>query len=76
MNLLFIAKPVFFKNGGNGGVYPVRLSSRVRGKEIAEFLGAEYSENSNGKYDIRIFIKPESLGHIADGDYIDLLDRD
>ena len=75
MNISFIAKPVFFKPGAKGGVYPVRLSSRVRGREIAEFLGAEYSENGKGKCDIRIFVKPESLNHIMDGDYIDLLDR-
>lgn len=75
MNLSFIAKPEFFKPGKNEGVYPVRLSSRVRGREIASFLGAEYSENGKGKYDIRIYVKPESLKSIMDGDYIDILDR-
>lgn len=75
MNISFIAKPDFFKPGKNGGVYPVRLSSRVRGREIADYLGAEYSENGKAKFDIRIYIKPKSLDLIQDGDYIDLLDR-
>lgn len=75
MNISFIAKPVFFKPGSTGGVYPVRLSSRIRGEEIASFLGAEYSENGKCKYDIRIYVKPESLKSIRDGDYIDILDR-
>ena len=76
MNISFIAKPVFFKPGSNGGVYPVRLSSRVRGEEIASCLGANYIEN--GKYnknDICIYIKPGSLDFVRDNDYVDILDR-
>lgn len=75
MNLSFIAKPEWSKIGENGKPYPVRLTSRVRGKEIAEFLGAEYSENGTSRNDIRIFLKPRSLDSIKDGDYIDLLDE-
>lgn len=75
MNISFIAKPIFFKPGSNGGVYPVRISSRVRGEEIANYLGANYSEN--GKYDkndICIYLKPRSLKSMRDNDYVDILD--
>ncbi len=74
MNLTIIAKPVFFKPGINGGVYPVRLSSRVRGEEIANFLGANYSYSKFNKDDICIYLKPRSLESVRDIDYVDILD--
>lgn len=75
MNISFIAKPVFFKPGSNGGVYPVRLSSRIRGEEIASYLGATYSENGKfNKDDICIYLKPASLDSVRDIDYVDILD--
>ena len=48
MSLSFIAKPLFFKPGSTGGEYPVRLTSRVRGEEIAEYLGGSFGVD--GKY--------------------------
>lgn len=75
MNITFIAKPLFFKPGINGGVYPVRISSRTRGEEIAEYLGASFSVD--GKYnedDICIYLKPRSLKFVRDKDYVDILD--
>lgn len=77
-NISFIARSGWFRPGKNGKVYPARLTSRVRGKEIASFLGAEYEEyNKNGKYknDIRIFLKPRSSDLMRDGDYVDVLDE-
>lgn len=75
MNLTIIAKPLFFKKGVNGGTYPVRLTSRVRGQEIAEFLGANYSESGEyRKGDICIYLKPRTLRSVKDNDYVDILD--
>src|SRR5438552_4092660 len=75
MGISFIAKPVFFKPGMNGGVYPVRLSSCIRGEEIATFLGAKYSEKGEyNKDSICIYLKPGSLDSIKDGAYVDILD--
>lgn len=59
----------------NGGAYPVRLSSRTRGEEIAEYLGATYT--LDGAYDnggVRIHLKPRTLRRVKDGDYVDIID--
>lgn len=79
-SLSFIGRDGWMKPGKNGGVYPVRLTTRVRGRETATFLGALYEEyNKNGKYknDVHIFIKPKTydLKGILDGDYVDILDQ-
>lgn len=75
MNITFISKPIFFHAGLRGGVYPVRLSSRLRGEEIAEYLGGVYT--LDGNYDeggIRIHLKPRHLKRVKDGDYVDVID--
>lgn len=75
MNITFISKPIFFKSGINGGVYPIRLSSRIRGEEIAEYLGGTYT--LDGAYDkggVRIHLKPRTLRRVKDGDYVDIID--
>lgn len=73
--ITFIAKPIFFRQGLNGKNYPVRLSSRIRGEEIAEYLGETYT--LDGTYDkggIRIHLKPRHLRRVKDGDYVDIID--
>lgn len=76
MNMTFISKANFFKRGLTGGLYPARLSARSRGEEIASYLGAVFTTDMN--YDrggIRIHLKPRTLGHVKDGEYVDILDN-
>jgi len=49
-----------------------RLSSRIRGEEIASYLGAKY--NPPEREGVCIWVKPRDLSVIQDGDYIDFLD--
>lgn len=73
--ITFISKPIFFKEGVNGGVYPARLSSRIRGEEIAKALGETYT--TDGTFDqggVRIHLKPRNLRRVKDGDYVDIID--
>lgn len=74
--ITFIGRRVFFKQGINGGVYPFLLTSRVRGQEIAEYLGGYFTRDgiSFDKGGVRIHLKPRVLGHVKDGEYIDVLD--
>lgn len=54
--------------------YMHRLSGRIRGEEIAEYLGGKFNPKVRDKDDTCIFIKPRNLTNVKDGDYIDLLD--
>ena len=58
----------------NDGVYLQRVSSRVRGEEIAEYLGAKFNPVSGYEDDVCIRVKSCGLKHIRDGDYVDALD--
>lgn len=58
----------------NSPVSARRLSSRIRGEEIAEYLGAKYNPTEGFENDVCIYIKPRSLENIRDGDYVDFLD--
>lgn len=75
MNLTILGKPMFYRPGVRGGVYPCRVSSRARGSEIADYLGAEYIEDFAPTHERRIFLKPRSLKRVRDGDYIDVMDN-
>jgi len=48
-----------------------RVSSRVRGEEIAEYLGVKLNKERG---DVNIFVKPYSLNEVKDGDWVDFLD--
>jgi hypothetical protein len=56
------------------GSYVVRVSSRIRGQEIAEYLGAKFNPQEREPGDLCIFIKPRSIDSLKDGDYVDILD--
>src|SRR3989344_1102934 len=56
------------------GLYLQRVSSRIRGEEIAQYLGAKLNPTKGFKNDTCIYVKPMHLDHIKDGSYIDLLD--
>ena len=69
------AKPWFLrKNDATGGPYVSRVSSRVRGEEISEYMGTKYNAEERMADDLCIFIKPRGLNSIKDGDYVDILD--
>jgi hypothetical protein len=48
-----------------------RVSSKVRGEEISEYIGANLNSKRS---DINIFVKPYSLNEVKDGDWVDFLD--
>ena len=66
MNISIFAKPSFFR----GHLY--RGSSLIRGEQIAKYLKAKY--NPKKKTGICIYVKPESMDGIEDGDYVDVVD--
>ena len=51
-----------------------RLSSRIRGEEMAEYLGAKFNPEESYDNDVKIYVKPRSLDYISDGSYVDFLD--
>ncbi|MDO8619476.1 MAG: hypothetical protein Q7R49_06075 [Candidatus Daviesbacteria bacterium] len=51
-----------------------RGTSLIRGEQMAQFLGAKYNPTSGYENDLRIYLKPRSLDHIKDGDYVDVSD--
>jgi len=70
----FFAKPSFLRIDKITGAYIVRISSRLRGQEIAEYLGAKFSPPERTDDDLCIFIKPANIDSLKDGDYVDVLD--
>ena len=69
------AKPWFLRiNEATGDSYVSRVSSRIRGEEISEYMGTKYNVEERTADDLCIFIKPRGLDSIKDGDYVDVLD--
>ena len=64
------AKPPFLRTTETG-THVVRISSRSRGEEIADYIGAEYNTE---RTDVNIYVKPRQLDALKDGDYVDILD--
>jgi hypothetical protein len=52
----------------------LRLSSRIRGEEVANYLGAKLNPRDGFENDVCIHVKPMSLNKVKDGDYVDFLD--
>lgn len=52
------------------------LSSRIRGGQISEYLGARLNPTSGYEGDVCIYVKPKSLDIVRDGDWVDFLDGD
>lgn len=69
------AKPSFWASGHTEEKHLHRLPARVRGEEIAQYLGAKFNAKTREKDDIFIFIKPTHLKYTIDGDYVDVLDE-
>lgn len=78
-------KPInfFARKAFPGNAYPhitngtviMRLSSLIRGEQMAEYLGEKYNPQEKDDNAIWIFIKPDKLDHIRDGDYVDYCDQ-
>lgn len=69
------ARPSYWDIGHTNEKYMHRLSARVRGEEIVEYIGGKFNAKDREKNDICIFVKPRNLTNIQDGDYVDVLDE-
>jgi hypothetical protein len=74
MALTFFAKKTL-ELDRPAGKYMFRLSSVVRGKQIADYLGAKFNPVEGFENDTCIHIKPRNLKFVKDGDYVDILDE-
>ena len=57
--------------------YQNLLGPKIRGEEIAAYLGAAYNSKRNGREvraDVNIHVKPKSLDNVPDGDWVDITD--
>jgi hypothetical protein len=72
----FLAKVTYFQEIPERGpdLYLRRVSSRIRGEEIANYLGAKFNPAQRDESDLSIWIKPKNLIRVKDGDYVDMLD--
>ncbi|MDO8619465.1 MAG: hypothetical protein Q7R49_06020 [Candidatus Daviesbacteria bacterium] len=68
------ARPSYWDIGHTREKYLHRLSARIRGEEVVEYLGGKFNATSREKDDVLIFIKPRHLQPVKDGDYVDVLD--
>lgn len=50
------------------------LSTKIRGHEMGRFLGARLNPAIKLKSDVSIYLKPNNLDGIEDGDWVDVLD--
>lgn len=71
--IAFFAREPFFINKPSGKTLQ-RISTIVRGKQMAKYLGAKYNPTCCYKKDTCIYLKPRILDVIKDGDYVDVLD--
>jgi hypothetical protein len=67
----FFKSPYFLGTGKEESWQLKRVSSRIRGEEIAKYLGAKSNQERS---DVNIYVKGCRKGHIKDGDYVDVLD--
>lgn len=70
----FFAKKPYLLDDIKGGLYLQRLTGRVRGEEIAQYLGAKFNPTEGFENDVCIYVKPASINHVKDGSYLDVLD--
>ncbi len=71
--LSIFAKPPYFlgEEGKEETWLMQRVSSRIRGEEVAAYLGANYNKERS---DVNIYVKGCKTGDLKDGDYADVLD--
>jgi hypothetical protein len=51
-----------------------RVSSRIRGEEIAEYLGCKLNPRDDYENDVCVWVKPAGLDKVRDNDWVDFLD--
>ncbi len=69
----FISRPEFRRTDRIAQKqYVIRLSARLRGQEVAEYLGVKF--NPPKPEGTCVWIKPRHLRPVKDGDYVDVLD--
>lgn len=68
------ARPTYWEKGYTKEKCLHRVSSRIRGEEVAEYLGVKFNAKIREKDDVCIFLKPRHLTNIKDGDCVDVLD--
>jgi glycosyltransferase involved in cell wall biosynthesis len=76
-NLSFFAKSTYFteRTDRKSGKFLRRVSTRIRGEEMSEYLGAKLNPTENYENDVCVHVKPNyTLKTINDGDYADVLD--
>jgi len=69
----FFAKEPFILNKPSGKTLQ-RVSSIIRGKEIASFLGAKLNPTEGFENDVCIHLKPRDFRPVKSNDYIDVMD--
>ena len=70
----FYAKTPFLRIDKTTGAFVTRVSSRIRGEEMSEYLGAKYNPQERAVDDLCVFLKPRNIDSLKDGDYVDILD--
>lgn len=69
---IFAKSPYFLGRPGREKNWVLqRVSSRIRGEEIAEYLGAKLNKERS---EVNIYVKGCKTGNLHDGDYVDVLD--
>ena len=71
-----VARPTYWSRARYHGqqAYLQRVSTRIRGEEVAEHLGFKLNPQVREIDEVCIFIKPRHLTSVKDGDYVDVLD--
>jgi len=76
MSIAIFASRSFLRNDPELGDHPLLsfTTSVIRGEQIAEYIGAKYNPKSGYENDLCIYLRPKTLDHIRDCDYIDVSD--
>jgi glycosyltransferase involved in cell wall biosynthesis len=72
----FFAKHTYYLDDPDnpGKLFLRRLTSRVRGEEIAKYLKAKFNPTEGYENDVCIYVKSSRFDRIKDGNYVDILD--
>lgn len=71
---IFAAPPSYKRSRLLNYPHILRGSSMIRGEQVATALGARFNLENGHRSDIRVYVKPNSLDHIEDGSWVDIVD--
>ena len=77
MGIVFFAHPSYLGNRYHGIFdedYRMRLSSDIRGKQIADWLGVKFNPPKISDDDTCIWVKPRNLHKVRECDWVDVSD--